>query len=288
VNPARTELAGEALELGLGDGRVLPGIAWRRQSPRFSVGLVHGLGEHGGRYAALAADLVGAGACVCVADLPGHGRSGGARGDARWSELRDAVVPAILDAARRMVPSAPLVLLGHSMGGLIALDFLLSRPRSVACAVISAVALAPGTPPPGWKVLLAGLVRAVAPGAPFDSGLEDEDRSRDEEVVRLAREDPLVHKRISPRLYFGMAEAQQRVMARAATLALPVLVLQGGADRMVSPAAARTLAQVANPRWLAFREYAGMYHELFNDVGREVVVRDVLGWVGETLREPGA
>src|SRR5262249_47108312 len=98
------------------------------------VAILHGLGEHGGRYAALASDLADAGFASCAVDLPGHGASPGGRGDASWTVLRDEVAPALLEVARALpgaMSRAPVFLVGHSMGGLLALDVALSYPDAM-------------------------------------------------------------------------------------------------------------------------------------------------------------
>ncbi len=290
VNPAQGRVPEERLEVRLSRGGALAGRAWRNEQPRFLVAVLHGLGEHGGRYAALASDLVKEGASVCTVDLPGHGETGGGRGDARWLVLRDQVTPALLDVARGLPGHEgrlPLFLLGHSMGGVLALDFALEHSPSLAGLVVSAPGFAPAEPPPPWKLALARVAHAVVPGLPFDSGLPPDKRSRDPEVLRLAEQDPGVHYRITPRLYFGLAAAQERTMRRAPELSLPTLVIQGDEDGMVNPSGAQAFAAAASPR-VTLRTYPGMYHEVFNDLGREVVVQDLVEWMGRMAEDPAA
>ncbi len=264
-------------------GRALAGRAWPCDAPRAAVAILHGLGEHGGRYAALGSNLVEAGFSACTVDLPGHGASPGGRGDVAWNTLRDEVAPALLDVARSL-PGAnarqPLFLLGHSMGGLLALDVALSFPDAMTGIVVSAPALLPAVPPPGWKVSLARLVGTLVPGARFDAGIRHEQRSRDAEVAELARKDPFVHPWITPRLYFGFAEAQERVMGAAPRLAVPAVIVQGDADTVVSPAATRAFAVAAGGNQLALNTYPEMRHEVFNEVGREAPVQAVVAWMG--------
>lgn len=268
----------------------LAGRAWSCDSPRAMVAILHGLGEHGGRYAALASDFADAGLSSCTVDLPGHGASPGVRGDATWRSLRDEVAPALLDVARAL-PGAmgrgPLFLLGHSMGGLLALDVALSYPDAITGLVISGPALVPGVPPPAWKVGLARVVGALLPSSRFDSGIRHEQRSRDPEVVELARKDPLIHPWITPRLYFGLAEAGDRVMQAAEHLSVPTIIVQGDADTIVNPSATRAFAAAANKELVTLNTYPDMFHEVFNDEGRGAPVQAVVGWMGTlaTLRE---
>jgi alpha-beta hydrolase superfamily lysophospholipase len=254
------------------------------------VAILHGLGEHGGRYAALASDLADAGLASCTVDLPGHGASPGGRGDASWPALRDEVAPALLDVARALpgaIGRVPVFLLGHSMGGLLALDVALSYPDAMTGLVVSGPAFVPGVPPPAWKVGLARVVGVVAPGARFNAGIQHEQRSRDAEVIDLARKDPLIHPWITPRLYFGLAEAGERVMGAAPQLAVPTVIVQGDADTVVSPSATRAFAAAAGGEQLTLNTYPNMRHEVFNEQGRGSPVQAVVSWMGAlaALRE---
>src|SRR5262249_35085145 len=151
---------------------------------------------------------------TCVAlDLPGHGEAPGARGDIpSWAKLRDAIVPAMFTASRGL-PDQPSelrdVLLGHSMGAVIAREHALVLPRGLSALVVSAPALRTALPP-WWKLALANVARVATPAAGFPNDLDVDGISRDPEVVRAYRDDPLVHDRISPRTYFALTEAAQR------------------------------------------------------------------------------
>ena len=202
------------------------------------VAIIHGLGEHSGRYAALAADLFKARVTVICLDLPGHGDASGPRGDMRsWIDVRDVAVPAMFNASRGLPgqpPEMPRILLGHSMGGLMALDYALAHPKEILGVVASAPALSSAMPP-WWKLALANVARITAPASGFPHGLEETAMSRDPEVLRGRKEDPLMHDRISPRLYFALEEARQRVLRDARRLGVPALLLHGAADRVTDP-----------------------------------------------------
>jgi alpha-beta hydrolase superfamily lysophospholipase len=264
-------------------GRVLPGRLWGAEAPRALVAIAHGLGEHSGRYAALASDLARSRYMVVAADFPGHGEAPGPRGDVpSWELLRDHVLPALWtapliagDASQRL----PRVLLGHSMGGVLALDYALARPRGLAGVVAASPALR-SSMPPWWKLALANVARATAPSMGFPHGLDESGMSRDPEVLKGRATDPLVHDRISPRLYHEFNEARQRVLRDARRLAVPALVMHGDADRVVDPAGSEEFAAAA-PRELVTRiSYPGVYHEVFNDPGRERPLADLLRWLG--------
>ena len=138
--------------------------------------------------------------------------------------------------------------------------------------------------PPWWKLALAHLARATAPSLGFPHGLDESGMSRDPEVVRLRAEDPLVHDRISPRLYFDLAEARERVLREARRLQVPALLLHGAADRVVDPRGTAEFHAAAPPGGAKLVMYPDAYHEIFNDPARAEVLRDLLAWLGEVLR----
>jgi len=281
MNPADGSVPAVTVDVRVDRDHSLPGRLWNAERPRGLVGLVHGLGEHSGRYAALASKLVGARFSVIALDLPGHGETSGPRGDLLWTHVRDQVIPAMFEAARGMpglTPDLPLTLLGHSMGGLMALDHALLHQKPLAALVLSAPALRTAMPP-WWKLALAQAARIATPSAGFPNGLDSSGLSRDAEVVRLYRDDPQVHDRISPRLYFAFLEAQSRCRRDIQKLQLPTLVFQGMADRVVDPKGALELFGAAPHGRMRFVTLKDTYHELFNDTGRDDVLRDMIAWL---------
>lgn len=286
MNPAMGAVAPIEVEVRLDKQHVLPGRVWCAERPRATVAIVHGLGEHSGRYSALAGELVRA-RFTCVAlDLPGHGEAAGPRGDiASWEQVRDQFIPAMFTATRGLPDQSaalPRVLLGHSMGGLMALDHALAHPRELTALVVSAPALRSAMPP-WWKLALAQVARATTPATGFANGLPTAGLSRDPEVVRLYQDDPRVHDRISPRLYFALLEARSRCQRLARQLAVPTLMLQGMADTLVDPKAALEFAGAAPHGMVRFLTLTDGYHEVFNDPGREAVIRDMIAWLDAAI-----
>jgi alpha-beta hydrolase superfamily lysophospholipase len=247
------------------------------------VAITHGLGEHSGRYAALANALVAKRYTVVGLDLPGHGEAPGPRGDTiGWIAWRDSVIPPMFTVSRGLPgqpPDLPVVLLGHSMGGLLALDFALTHPRSLLGVVASAPAFRDAKEPPRSKLTLAKIARVVAPGVGFPHGLDESGMSRDPEVLALRKSDGLVHDRISPRLYFDLLEARARVMSGGRRIAVPVLIQQGSADRVVDPRGALEFTGAAAPEMVRLMTYRDAYHEIYNDPARDEAIRDLLGWL---------
>ena len=282
MNPALGRVTASPIEVRLAGGLKLPGRVWPCGSPRALIAIVHGLGEHSGRYAALASDLVQARFTVAALDLPGHGEAPGARGDApSWTLLREQVVPATLTASHGLPgqpDGLPAILLGHSLGGALALDYALAHPQRLVAVVASAPALRTSMPP-WWKLTLANVARVTAPSAGFPNGLDESGISRDPEVLRLRVEDPLMHDRITPRLYFDFNEARQRVLRDARRLQIPALVLQGNADRVVDPRGAAEFVAAAPPGLARLVVCPEAYHEVFNDTSRAQTVRELIGWL---------
>jgi alpha-beta hydrolase superfamily lysophospholipase len=176
----------------------------------------------------------------------------------------------------------PRVLFGHSMGGLLALDYALAHPETLLAVAVSAPALRSETPPL-WKRALAQVARAAAPSIGFSTGIASAGLSRDPEVVRTRDEDALVHDMISPRLYYGLAESRERVLRQAAQLSIPALVMQGTGDLIVDPAGTRDFCSAAPGRLVTRVVYEGAYHEIFNDVGREACLKDLLAWLSRVV-----
>lgn len=251
---------------------------------RGSVLLVHGLGEHVGRYAAVADALNRAGWTVWGYDHRGHGASGGARGvlAADDSLLRD--LARVVDALRAREPGA-LVLLGHSMGGAVAARFVAeglqaqtaSWWRPVDALALSSPALDIGLNP-GQRLLLAVLGR-LAPDLALGNGLDPAWVSRDAAVVQAYRGDPLVHDRITPRLVRFMADAGAFVRARAAHWRVPTLLQWAGADRCVRPAGSAAFAAAAPTSVVQHRTYPALAHEIFNEPEREQVLAELTHWL---------
>jgi alpha-beta hydrolase superfamily lysophospholipase len=287
MNPANGSVPAIGIEVRIDKGTTLPGRAWCAERPRAIVAIVHGLGEHSGRYAALAAELVTRARCTVVSlDLPGHGEAPGPRGDMpSWALVRDRVIPAMFTATRGLPDqpfSLPQVLLGHSMGGVLALDCALAHGRDLHALVLSSPAVRTAMPP-WWKLAAANIARAAAPATGFPSGLDVSGITRDPEALQRYRDDPRVHDRISPRLYFAFNEAAQRCLRDVRQLSVPTLLLQGMADRVVDPKGALELAGSAAHGVMRFVTLADRYHETFNDLGRDDVVRDLVAWLDAAI-----
>ncbi len=240
--------------------------------------LLHGLGEHVGRYDALARELCAAGWRVRAHDHRGHGRSGGARGVlAPAGDLRRDAAELVSRFAAECA-SAPL-LLGHSMGGALAAELVLSGALPVRALVLSSPALALRLS--AIQKALLWLLGHAAPDLAIANGLRPQWLSHDQDEVQAYVTDALVHRRVSARLLQWMVAAGKVARMHAGRLGVPTLLLYGGADRIVDPEGARQFARQAAQGMLTTREYEAAYHELFHESApwRHEALADLLGWI---------
>lgn len=262
------------------DGETIHHQAWLPDaSPRAVVLLVHGLGEHAGRYEHVAEALVDAGYAVRALDHRGHGRSSGKRAFVESYDelLRD------LHQFRRLVtdehPDIPLVLLGHSMGGNIAMGYTLGNPDGIAALVLSGPALQVGDDFSPLQLKVFGAIARIAPGL-RPQGLSADAISRDPAVVEAYRNDPLVYTgKISAGLGAALIGAMQSFPDRYHELRLPILVLHGTDDQLADIDGSRELEAKAVDADLTAHYYDGLYHEVFNEPERDRVLADLTSWL---------
>ena len=242
------------------------------------VVIVHGLGEHAGRYDHVARRLNDWGFAVRGFDHYGHGESGGARGGLpSENRLLDDLAD-IIDSTRvRMNKATPLILLGHSMGGLVVARFVSLRMRPVQGLVMSSPALDPGLSP-AQKFLLAVLPR-IAPNLRVSNGLNPAMISHDPAVVQAYRNDPLVHDRISARLGRFIADAGAATVASAPNWKVPTLLMYAGSDMLLNPAGSRAFAASAPAGIVSSRCFEDLYHEIFNELDTKAVFAELKTWL---------
>lgn len=258
------------------------GIHWSAVEPKdpvASLALVHGYGDHGGRYGPLVDRLASSGIATFLVDLRGHGRSEGRRGYVRrFEDYLDEVE----EIVRLAAGASPWVfLLGHSFGGLLVLRYLLERREAVQGAVLSAPFLALAFEPPGWKVALGKALRAVAPWASIPSGITPEMLTSDPTLRREAEEDPLFFTTTTPGWYFEAIRAQGEVMERAKEIRVPLLGLVPLGDPVASPTATTAFFERVGSADRRLVPFPGALHEVFNEVPtfREEAFREVTEWI---------
>jgi lysophospholipase len=258
----------------------LHALHWPVERRRAVLLVSHGLGEHGGRYAALARDLAQRGVEVHALDHRGHGRSAGVRAYVpRFSRFVDDFEAFHQQVAAGAGGGLPVFVLGHSLGGLIAIRWLEAHPGAgLAGAVLSAPLLGVKKEAARWKLALAGALSKLLPWLPLGNEIDPAELSSDPAYVRSYREDPLVHARITPRLYTEMTAAMGDAVAERQRLALPLLFLVPGADSIVREE--ETLRFAAGLTGdVTVRRYPGFRHESLNELDRARPVADVARWI---------
>jgi alpha-beta hydrolase superfamily lysophospholipase len=246
--------------------------------PRASVLIVHGLGEHAGRYDHVARRLNAWGFAVRSYDQYGHGDSGGVRGAIPTeTRLLDDLGDIVASTRWRGGPGVPLVLLGHSLGGLVAASFVARKILPVDALVLSSPAL--GTRLSPLQKLLLAVVPRVAPNLAVGNGLDPDYLSHDPAVVAAYRNDPRVHDRVTGRLARFIADEGPAVVAKAPAWTVPTLLMYAGDDHMVDPAGSRAFAQAAPPALVTSRCFDGLYHEIFNEQQPEPVFDCLRRWL---------
>ena len=247
-------------------------------APRGVVIIVHGLGEHAGRYEHVAAKLNDWGFAVRGYDQCGHGESGGARGSLPTdTRLLDDLADIIDSTRARMAPGTPLILLGHSMGGLVVGRFVSLAMRPVEALVMSSPALNPGLNP--FQKFLIAVLPKLAPNLRVGNGLKVQYISHDPKVVAAYKADRLVHDRISARLARFIATAGEQVIALAHQWTVPTLLIYAGDDRLLNPQGSRDFAAAAPKDTVTAVGFDKLYHEIFNELDAAPVFDTLKAWL---------
>jgi alpha-beta hydrolase superfamily lysophospholipase len=240
------------------------------------VVLMHGLGEHSGRYNHVARFFNDLGFAVRAYDHRGHGRSGGARGDVPDDDRMMSDAKLVVDDFTRQLKAPPL-LLGHSMGGLMAARFAAQNVAPLRALILSSPALAISLS--GVQKVLLKILSACAPGFGVPNGLEQRYLAHDATVVEAYAKDPLVHGKISARLLQSMLASVRIAHAGAATIRVPTLMIKSGDDHIVDARGSDIFFGLLQPGIATIRNYPQFYHEIFNEAEAHAVFEDVRTWL---------
>lgn len=249
--------------------------------PKAVIALIHGLGEHTGRYEHVASAMTDTGYAMVGFDLRGHGRSSGARG--HFPSL-DAVMQDIqnfFDFLKGRYPAIPHFLYGHSLGGLLVLVYALKHSNGLKGVIASGAGLRSQVHEQKLKVLMAKLLGSLAPAAQLSSGLDLAVLSHDQNVIDVYKNDPLNHDRIS--LGFGKAglEATDYAWSHAEEFAPPLLIMHGTADRNTYASGSADFSKLAakNNRDVTLKLWEGLYHEVHNEPEQQQVFKFMIDWL---------
>ncbi len=248
-------------------------------TPRAILAIVHGFGEHSELYHHLGTFFAGRGYAVIALDLRGHGRSTGARGFIRhWADYREDVA-SLIELGNDVSSDAPVFLVGHSLGGLIAIDYAMLHPGGLRGLVAMGPALGEiGVP--RYLVWLSRLLSRIWPSFSLDTHLNSAAMSRDPAAVARLEADPLVHGRGTARLGTEVFQAIERVRKNAGKLCVPILIQHGEADTVAHPDGSREFFSDITIADKELRTYPGGFHNLFVDLNWEEVLEDIDGWIG--------
>lgn len=262
------------------DGLALACEHHGRPAPRGTVVILHGYAEHTGRYAHVVAALDEAGYECHLLDLRGHGRSGGVRGYVhRFEDYFEDVDLFVKRVQEVRVPGLPLILLGHSLGGLISLGYVLRRPEAFHALAVSSPFLHPAMEVPVLKAGLAAVASHLIPTYLAPGEIDPKGLSHDPAVVAAYDQDPLVFKTFSPHWFFQVRRVQEEVFERAGDIRLPALFLLGGSDPIADPDRSRAAFERLGSPDKRLKVYPGLFHEVFNELERARVIQDLLSWL---------
>jgi len=249
--------------------------------PRGIVFLVHGHGEHTGRYDHIGKALVASGYHLAGFDLRGHGLSEGRRGHAPGlSRLIEDIQLFISETRRHFDTHLPVFLYGHSMGGNLVIHFGLQHPNGLKGAIVSSPAFSTSQVQHKVKIALVKFLARLMPIFSINSGLETEALSRNTAIVKAYEKDVYVHEKISARLAAELLESGQIALKKAPQWELPLLLMHGTADRITSCASTEAFAdRVEAPLKLVL--WDGFFHELHHDLGFENVIQTMVEWLDQ-------
>jgi alpha-beta hydrolase superfamily lysophospholipase len=256
-------------------------------APRACMVIVHGLCEHSGRYEQMAEFLNKRDIRVTAYDQRGHGQSSGPRGHVQdFDRLTDDLMQVIQKYRQQMDENLPVLILGHSMGGLVVLRFAQRFGHTVSGVIASSPALAPAVSIPPVKAALARLMSRIRPQLTFDNQLAPEHISHDDSVVQAYISDPLVLGRVSARLFTEMLKTMDQTRQDAAMISVPLLLQAAGDDRLVNPDASRKFFEHIESSDKTLHVYPGLFHEIYNEEPslRQQVLADLETWLESHVR----
>ncbi len=258
-------------------------LFWRSSTPDGEasalVAVVHGYGDHSGRYTRTMDDLAARGLSTIALDYRGHGRADGKRADClAWTDYLDDMA-VFWDRVREAARGRPTFVLAHSHGGLIATHWAARAPAGLTGLILSApyYKLALAVPP--LKLLGAKLVKGFLPGLQISNELQPEQLSRDPAWQKFTVDDPLYLHVTTPRWFFAASAAQDQLAGLGGAITTPVLLLAGGADPIASMPAAKAFFDTLGAKDTTWKEYPDFRHEVLNELGRERVIDDISQWI---------
>jgi len=265
------------------NGQPIFACEWKPEKKAIAVvAIVHGHGEHCGRYQHVADFYTKNGFAVLSFDLFGHGKSGGQRGYLPEGKTYISCIDNLLDYAKSQYPGLPIILRGHSLGGEIVLWYGMEQKPKINGIIATAPLLASYEPVPPLKLFLAKTMNSIFPAFSMKSEISTDALSRDKSVVAKYKADPLVHDMISARLGWTIIEKGKWLLDHAKEFSLPLLLMVGSGERIVNRSDIDEFASLVPD--IDFKIWDNLYHELHNEPEKEAVLKYELNWVNKHLK----
>lgn len=240
--------------------------------------LLHGMGEHFGRFTHVAEFFRTRGYATIGMDHRGHGLSTGKRGHTPSFSHLMSDIDLLLEKTRELFPGSPLILYGHSMGGSLAANYALRKKPQVKGLILTGPYFKLGFEPPAWKVATANIMAGIFPSLTLPTALEKAALSRDPAVVEAYKKDPLVHDKISTAFFSEVHAAGLYAIDHVSELQVKTLAMHGTADRLTSPDGTKAFAK-NNPEQIKLKLWDGFFHEIHNEPGKEQVFDYMATWI---------
>lgn len=252
-----------------------------KQKPLAVINMVHGLGEYGGRYDHWAKRFAQEDIAFTAIDYRGHGLAQGRRGHTSSYGLLLDDIKVLLEETNLLFPGIPAILYGHSLGGNLVLSYIMQRRHSLNGLIVTSPWLRLTSEPPVWQTAVARVLLPFLPGTTIPNGLNPNDLSHSSEVAKDYTNDPLVHNKISLRLYFDVQEAGHLILQKGIPVNIPVLIAHGSADPITSSLASQELITHCGKN-VTFRMFKNMFHELHNESCAPELFILIKNWIMET------
>ncbi|MCB2197180.1 MAG: lysophospholipase [Bacteroidetes bacterium] len=268
------------------DGMKLSGYLWEPEDkPKALINLIHGFGEYCDRYDHWAMKFTEKGFVVHAIDYRGHGKSDGRRGYVSSFDHYLNDVDILIKESKKLYPELPQFIYGHSLGGNIVTNYILKRKNNFVGAVISSPWYQLAFDPSALSLLLARVIKRVFPKFTQNAKLDVKSLSHEQDLVNKYLTDPLVHEKISVRMFFEIYNAGQWVLNNPDKLNLPVLLQHGTGDSITSYKASKEFFDKAKSldKDIEYKEWEGLYHELHNEVERDEIFAYVNNWINKKL-----
>ncbi len=262
------------------EGLKLYAADWHVKNPKAVIALVHGQGEHIGRYAHVAEWYNNHDIALIGYDQQGYGRSEGKRGHAENLEVLLDDIGQFLEKTKERYPKTPIFLYGHSLGGGLVLHYVLRRDPIIAGLIVTSPLIRLAFEAPALKIIAGKLLRRFMPTLTLPTGLAAHFISHDPEVIAAYKSDPLVHDKLSAAAGIAILEMGDWLNKFSGVFSIPVLLMHGGGDKITDPAATKEFfGRVAGE--VTHKEWEGLWHEMHNEKEKEKVFDYTLDWINQ-------